>query len=48
VPTLLTDDQKLQQFYICENLLQKANDENLLKNVITGGEMWAYGYDADT
>jgi hypothetical protein len=19
-----------------------------LKNVITGGEMWAYGYDADT
>jgi hypothetical protein len=40
VPRLLTDDQKLQQFSICGNLLQRANDDdNLLKNVITGDEM---------
>jgi hypothetical protein len=37
VPRILTDDQKLQQFFMCENLLQRANDdENLLKNVHTG------------
>jgi hypothetical protein len=49
VPRLLTDDQKLQQFSICEYLLQKANDEeNLLKNVITGDETWVYGYDSET
>jgi hypothetical protein len=33
---------------MCENLLQRANDENLLKNVITGGETWVYGYDVET
>jgi hypothetical protein len=36
---LLTDDQKLQWFSVCENLIQRANDdENLLKNVIIGDE----------
>jgi hypothetical protein len=40
VPRLLTDDQKRQQFSICENLLQRVNDnENLLKN-ITSDETW--------
>jgi hypothetical protein len=49
VPRLLTDDQKLQQFSICENLLEKANDnKNLLKNVITSDETWIYGYDVET
>jgi hypothetical protein len=24
---------------------QRANDKNLLKNVITTDEMWVYGYD---
>jgi hypothetical protein len=27
VPRLLTDDQKLQQFPIFENLIQRANDD---------------------
>jgi hypothetical protein len=31
VPRLLTDDRKLQRFSFCDNLLQRANDENLLK-----------------
>jgi hypothetical protein len=34
----LTDDQKLQQFSICENLFQRTNDENLLKNAISDDE----------
>lgn len=38
VPGLLTDDQKLQQFSICENL-QRENGENILKNVIIGDKM---------
>jgi hypothetical protein len=49
VPRLLTDDQKLHRFSICENLLQRAsNDENLLKNVITGDKTWVYGCDVET
>jgi hypothetical protein len=44
VPRLMTDHQKLQLVSICENLLQKANeDEHCLKNIITGEEMWVYG-----
>jgi hypothetical protein len=39
VPRLLTDLQ---------NLLQRADDENLLKSVITGDETWVYGYDTET
>jgi hypothetical protein len=31
------------------DLLQRANDdENLLKNVITGDERWVYSYDLET
>jgi hypothetical protein len=49
VPRFLTDNRKLRRFSICENLLQRANeDENLLKNVITGDETWVYGYDVET
>jgi histone-lysine N-methyltransferase SETMAR len=48
VPRLLTDDRKLQRFSTCKNFLQRENDENLLKNVITGDETWVYGYGAET
>jgi predicted nucleotidyltransferase len=48
VPRLLNDDGKLQRFSICKNLLQRANDESLLKNVITGDETRVYGYDVET
>jgi hypothetical protein len=30
------------------NLLQRANDENLLKYVITGDKMWVFDYDIET
>jgi hypothetical protein len=45
VSRLLTDDWKLQPFSICENLPQRANDENLLKNVIICDTTWVYSYD---
>jgi hypothetical protein len=49
VPRILTDYWKLQQFFMCENLLQRANDdENLLKTVITSDKTWVYGYDVET
>jgi hypothetical protein len=48
VPRLLTDDWKLQGFSIRENFLQRANDENFLKNIITSDETWVYGYDSET
>jgi hypothetical protein len=35
-------------FSICENLLQRANDENLLKNVITSDETWVYSYNIES
>jgi hypothetical protein len=40
VPRLLIDD--------LQNLLQRANGKNLLKNVVTGVETCVYGYDVET
>jgi len=49
VPRLLTDDQKENCVEINQELLAKANgNENFLKNIITGDEMWVYGYDDET
>jgi hypothetical protein len=46
VPRLLTDDQKLQRFFICEILLQRANDsENLF---IISVKKLVYSYDVET
>jgi hypothetical protein len=47
VPGLLADDQELQQFSISENL-QRVNDENLLKNIISRDKMWLYSYEVET
>jgi hypothetical protein len=48
VPLLLTDDQKDNCVEISQELLDNANDENILKNIITGDETWVYGYDVET
>ena len=49
VPRLLTDDQKENRVEISQELLANANvNENFLKNIITGNETWAYGYDVET
>ena len=49
MPRLLTDDQKENRIEISQELLANANgNENFLKNIITGDEMWVYGYDVKT
>ena len=46
---LLTDDQKQNRAEISQELLANANgNENILKNIITGDEMWVYGCDLET
>jgi hypothetical protein len=48
IPRLLTDDQKDIRVEISQELLPTSNgNENLLKNIITGDEMWVYGYDVE-
>jgi predicted AAA+ superfamily ATPase len=49
VPRLLTDEQKQIWVDMIQELFNWANeDENFLKNVITGDEAWVYGYDVET
>ena len=49
VPSLLTDDHKENRVEISQELLANANgNENFLKNIMTGDEMWVYGYDVET
>jgi len=48
VPRLLMDDQKQNRVDVSQELLDRANDDNFLKNIITGDETWAYGYDVET
>lgn len=49
VPRLLTEQQKEHRVQVCQELLEMANDnENFLKQVITGDETWVYGYDVET
>jgi hypothetical protein len=38
-----------QRVAISQELLHRANDEeNFLKNIVTGDETWVYGYDVET
>jgi len=49
VPCLLTDHQKENRVEISQEQLANANgNENFLKNIITGDEIWVYGYDVAT
>ena len=49
VPRLLTDDQKRNRVDMSQELLDRANDDdNFLKNIITGDETWVYRYDVET
>ena len=48
-PRLLTDNRKENCVEISQELLASANgNENFLKNIITGDEMWVYGCDVET
>lgn len=44
----LTGDEKTPRLSIYKNLLQRVDDENILKNVFTGDVTWVYGYDFGT
>jgi hypothetical protein len=48
VPRQLTDDQNQNRVDVTKQLLDRANDDNFLKNIITGDETWVYGYDVET
>jgi hypothetical protein len=49
VPRLLTEDQRERRVAICQELLDRANEEDNFTNcIITGDETWVYGYDVET
>jgi len=49
VPRFLIDDQKKNCFKISQELLANANgNENILKNIIAGDELWVYEYDVES
>jgi hypothetical protein len=48
VPRLLTDDQKQNRVDVSQELLDRANDDNFLENIMTGDETWVYGHDVET
>lgn len=46
IPQLLTGEQQEQCGAICQELFHQANnEENLLKNIVTGDETWFYECD---
>jgi histone-lysine N-methyltransferase SETMAR len=49
VPRLLTEDQRERRVAFCQELLDRANeDENFMNCVITSNDTWVYGYDVET
>ena len=49
IPKLLTTEQKDHRSEIAQdNLEMVTDDENVLKQVITGDKSWVYGYDPET
>jgi hypothetical protein len=49
VPKLLLQEQQQLRLEVTQDMLECANgDPEFLKTVITGDEMWVYGYDLET
>jgi len=49
VPKLLNFEQKQRRVEVSqESLNEVSNDPELLKHIMTGDEMWVYGYDIET
>lgn len=49
VPRLLTPEQRQQRVEVCEDLLQRVQeDPTIMSRLITGDESWIYGYDPET
>lgn len=49
VPKVLNNDQKELRVEICQDMLQRVEDDpSFLSRIITGDETWVYGYDPET
>ena len=49
IPKLLSDEQKLHQLQVAQEMInRRENDPDLLNRVITGDESWVYGCDPET
>ncbi|GFV56974.1 uncharacterized protein TNCV_1678551 [Trichonephila clavipes] len=49
VPRFLTEDQQFQRLVTSSDLFQSASDDpEFMKLIITGDELWVYGYDLET
>ncbi|XP_064469819.1 protein GVQW3-like [Ornithodoros turicata] len=46
---LMTEDQKANRVRVCQELLDRSEeDEDFFSMIITGDESWVYGYDVET
>jgi [histone H3]-lysine36 N-dimethyltransferase SETMAR len=44
-----SQDQKDNRVTICQELLDRTNDDDMfMKQIITGDKTWVYGYDVET
>ena len=49
VPKMLSEDQKQQIVTVCQDIIERLEDDpDLLKRVITGDESWIFEYDPET
>ena len=49
VPKLLSEDQKQQRVTVCQDIIERLEDDpDLLGRVITGDESWIFEYDPET
>ena len=49
VPKLLSEDQKQQRITVCQDIIERLEDDpDLLGRVITGDESWIFEYDTET
>ena len=49
VPRFLTEDKKNSCLNVCYDLREQAgNNPQILSKVVTGDEIWCYGYNPET
>ena len=49
VPELLSEDQKQQRVTVCQDIIERLEDDpDLRRRVITGNESWIFEYDPET
>ena len=49
VPKLLSEDQKQQRVTVCQDIVERLEDDpHLFGRVITGDESWTFEYDPET